>query len=340
VVRPRDNLRVLDGLPAQRIHHDPVDGAVHGSGGLPESEPRANEDDRTKAHWLRPYNNLMYPAYNPQLTGGRVPWPDSARLAANAGFPGVDIGLTSAIKNGLAATRQLLDELKLRPAVVDLPVDFRKLDFPKGEETFRNGLRLLPDAASFSAAIGCPRMTTYLMSSSEKPKAELRKIYLDRFQACAEVLARSHVRLGFEFLGPLHIRKTYPYEFIWRMDEMLAFAKECGPNCGVLLDSWHWYHAGATMGDIIAAGKDGIVHVQINDSAKMPPEQVKDNERLLPGEGVIDLKGFLQALRKIGYTDGLSVEVFGRGLKEMPPEEGAKLGFEYASRVMRGAGII
>jgi sugar phosphate isomerase/epimerase len=70
------------------------------------------------------------------------------------------------------------------------------------------------------------------------------------------------------------------------------------------------------------------------------PEQVKDNQRLLPGEGVIDLTGFLHALRQIGYNDGVSVEVFGRGLKEMPPEEGARLGFEYASRVMRGAGVL
>ena len=60
----------------------------------------------------------------------------------------------------------------------------------------------------------------------------------------------------------------------------------------------------------------------------------------MPGEGVIDLTGFLRALKQIGYSDGVSVEVFGRGLKEMPPEEGAKLGFDYASRVMRNAGVI
>lgn len=276
----------------------------------------------------------MYSAYNPQLTGGRVQWPDSAELAAHAGFPGVDIGLAAAMKNGLESTRKLLEQWKLKPAVVDLPVDFRKDD-----ETFQRGLRALPDAASFSAALGCPRMTTYLMSSSDTPKDELRKLYLDRFRACADILARSHVRLGFEFLGPLHIRRAFAHEFIWRMDEMLQFAKDCGSNCGLLLDSWHWYHAGATLDDIVKAGRDRIVHVQINDSAQLPPEKVKDNERLLPGEGVINLTGFLQALKKIGYDDALSVEVFGRGLKEMPPEEGAKLGFDYADRVMRKAGV-
>jgi sugar phosphate isomerase/epimerase len=277
----------------------------------------------------------MYLAYNPQLTGGRVVWPESAPLAAKVGFPGVDVNIGPAMRHGLDATRALLTSLELRPAVVmDLPVDFRK-----DEETFRKGLAMLPDAATFASAIGCPRMTTYIMSSSDTPKAELRKIYLQRFRACANVLARSHVRLGLEFLGPLHIRRAFSHEFIWRMNEMLEFAKECGSNVGLLVDSWHWYHAGATIQDILAAGRDRIVHVQINDSAKLPPEQVRDNERLLPGEGVIDLVGFLHALREIGYKDALSVEVFGRGLKEMAPEAGAKLGYEYGTKVLVKAGI-
>lgn len=277
----------------------------------------------------------MYPAYNSQLTGGRVQWPDSAALAAQAGFPGVDVAILTAMKNGLSATRGTLANYKLKPAAVDLPVDFRKDD-----ETFRKGLALLPDVASFAAAIDCPRMVTYILPSSEKPASEQRRIYLDRFRSCADVLARSHVRLGLEFLGPLHLRKAMPYEFIWRMNDMLAFAKECGSNCGLLLDTWHWYHAGATPADIIAAGKSRIVHVHFNDAAQQAPEDVRDNQRLLPGEGVIDLKGCLQALQKIGYEDALSVEVFGRGLKEMPPEEAARLGFESATRVMRAAGVL
>jgi len=34
------------------------------------------------------------------------------------------------------------------------------------------------------------------------------------------------------------------------------------------------------------------------------------------------------------------VEVFGRGLKEMPVEEAARLGFEAATRTMRQAGVL
>ncbi len=71
----------------------------------------------------------------------------------------------------------------------------------------------------------------------------------------------------------------------------------------------------------------------------MPPEQVQDSQRLMPGEGVIDLVGFFQALQKIGYEDGLSPEVLGRVPKDMPVEEGARLGLETTLGVMREAGV-
>ena len=166
-----------------------------------------------------------------------------------------------------------------------------------------------------------------------------RALYLKRFQAAAEILARSSVRLGLEFLGPLHIRKMLPYEFIWRMGEMVEFAAACGPNVGVLLDSWHWHHAGATLADILAAGRERIVHVHVNDARRQPPEEVRDGDRLMPGEGVIDLAGFFRALQKAGYPDAVAVEVLGRGLKQIPPEEGARLGLESTRAVMEKAGV-
>lgn len=276
----------------------------------------------------------MYLSLNSTLVAGRVPWPEFARLAARVGFPGVDVSTSGVIKEGLEATRALLKQLKLKPAVAGLPVEFRK-----DEATFRSDLAKLEGAAQLVAAIGCPRMNTYIMPSSDRPKAEQRKIYKERLGAAADILARSHVRLGLEFLGPLHLRKMSPYEFIWRMDEMLEFAKECGPMVGLELDSWHWHHAGATAKDIIAAGKDNIVNVQVNDSPRLPPDQIRDDERLMPGEGVIDLVAFFGALKEIGYDEGVSPEVFGRGLKNMPPEEGARLGLESTRAVMRKAGV-
>jgi len=276
----------------------------------------------------------MFLALNSVLISGRVKWPDFAKLAAKVGFPGTDVDLKRAMQAGPGATNQLLAGLKVLPAVLDFPVEFRKDD-----AAFQAGLEQLPAAAEFAAAIHCPRMITWIMSSSDTPKEELRRTYLERFSKSARVLAKSNVRLGLEFLGPLHLRKQFKYEFIWRMNEMLEFTKECGPNVGLLLDAWHWHHAGATTQDIVNAGRDRIVHIHFDDAPNLPPEQIRDNERLLPGEGVIDLVGFLKALQQIGYNDALSVEVFGRGLNKVPPEQAAKMGLDAALGVFRKAGV-
>jgi sugar phosphate isomerase/epimerase len=275
----------------------------------------------------------MFLALNSVLVSNRVQWPEFARLAARTGFPGIDVMLKPAMQEGVSATNDLLAQLKLRPAAIDFPVEFRKDD-----ATFQAGLKELPAQAKFAAAIHCPRMVTYIMSSSDTPKADLRALYKQRFTECARVLAGSDVRLGLEFLGPVQFRTQFKYEFIWRMNEMLEFAKECGPNVGLLLDAWHWHHAGATTQDIVAAGRGRIVHVHFDDAPNLSPEKIRDDERLLPGEGVINLTGFVQALQRIGYTDALSVEVFGR-LKNVPPDQAAKMGLDAALSVFRKAGV-
>jgi sugar phosphate isomerase/epimerase len=276
----------------------------------------------------------VYLSLNAVPIGGKLTWPEFARLASRTGFKGVDAMLDDAMAAGVTATRKLLGDLNLRPAYVSLPVEFRTDD-----AAFARGLAKLEEAAPFAAAIDCPRMMTWIAPSSDTPKDELRRLYKKRFAQCADILARSHCRLGLEFLGPVQFRKQHPYEFIWKMNEMLAFAKECGSNVGLTLDAWHWHHAGGTAADILAAGKDRIVVVHFDDAADLPPDDVRDNQRLLPTEGAIDLTGFLQALRKIGYQDSLSVEVFGRGLKELPPEQSAKLCLEYSQRAFQRAGI-
>jgi sugar phosphate isomerase/epimerase len=238
------------------------------------------------------------------------------------------------MKEGLDATRALFADIKIKPAYCGLPVSATG-----PEENYKKGMDGLEEAAKFANAIGCNRMTSVMPSGTRADPEELRKTAKERLTAIGQVLARNNIRLGLEFLGPLHIRSNQPHEFIWRMNDMLAFAKECGPNIGLLLDAWHWHHAGATVDDIIKAGKSRIVVVHVADAAKKTPEEVRDNERLMPGEGVINLVGFFQALKKIGYTDSVSPEPLGRVPRDTPPEEGAKLGLETTLAVMKKAGV-
>jgi sugar phosphate isomerase/epimerase len=283
--------------------------------------------DRTGAQ-----DSGMFLSLNSSLTG-KMDWPDFARLAARTGYGGVDVSSNGARAAGAAGTRAFLADLKIRPGVFPCPVRIAA-----DEATYAEGLKQLPEMSALAAEIGCPRMMEVMPPSSATPKPELRKLLKDRLSAMSEILERSKVRLGLEFLGPLHFRTRQPHEFIWRMDELLEFAKECGPAIGVTLDAWHWHHAGATAADIIAAGPR-VVHIHVSDAKAQPPEEVRDNQRLMPGEGVIDLQTFFQSLQKIGYRDAISPEPIGRVPSTMTPEEGARLGLETTIAVMKKAGV-
>ena len=49
---------------------------------------------------------------------------------------------------------------------------------------------------------------------------------------------------------------------------------------------------------------------------------------------------FFQALKKIGYADGVSPEPLGRITPEMTAEDGMKLGLDTTTAVMKKAGVI
>ena len=278
----------------------------------------------------------MYVSLNGSLTR-QMPWPDFARLAGKLGYGGVDVNFNAAKTDGVEATRALLKELNLKPAIANLPMQFATPD----EAAFQTGLKQLEENAQFASAIGLERMMAVLSPASPVPKEERYKFVKDRVTAIAAVLERSKIRLGLEFLGPVYFRSNEksPHTFIYTLPETVALAAACGPNIGVVLDAWHWHHSGGTTAEIVAAGKSRIVHVHVSDAKPAPPEEVRDNQRHMPGEGVIDLVGFFQALKKIGYVDGVSPEPLGRVPAEMPAEEGARLGLETTLAIMKKAGV-
>lgn len=115
---------------------------------------------------------------------------------------------------------------------------------------------------------------------------------------------------------------------------MLDFARLCSPDAGVAVDCWHWHHAGETAEDLISLGPDAILDVHISDAPAIPGEEIRDMERLLPGEGVINFPGFFGALKAVGYSGTVTVEVFSGRLQNLTPEEAARSALEAARGVL------
>lgn len=252
-------------------------------------------------------------SFHTSLTGATaVDWPDSGRVASAAGFTAIDIVLEEVAALGPAAIRDQLDQAGLLPAPASLPVEFR-LD----EVTFRRDIAELPGMAELAAAVGVKTMFRSLPASSHVPAADLLPILRRRVSACARILGEHGIGFALEVLGPLQRRLEAPHEFIWRLTDGADFAGSCPGEVGLLVDSWHWHHAGGTAADISELG-DAVLHVHVADAAGIPPEAVRDDLRLLPGAGVVDFTSFFGALQAIGYNGFLSPEVRGYSCTAQP----------------------
>jgi sugar phosphate isomerase/epimerase len=250
--------------------------------------------------------------------GWRAQWPLMGQIAAQAGYHGVVLP-REAYKTGEPAPSGV--------AVTAMPVP---VEVRSDEATYEAGLANIEKAVAFGASLGCRVAVVGLPPSSEVPKDQQKAIYQRRLKPCLEAFDRHGVQLAIEAISPLHMRRALPYEFIWRMDEMLEFAHGLSPRAGLVCDCWHWHHAGETLDDILALGRDAILDVHISDAPALPPEEIRDTERLLPGEGVIDMESFFNALDRLGYDGAVSIEVFGSRLASETPEQAARLALEAA----------
>jgi len=279
----------------------------------------------------------MYPALGPGMIGVRLPFEESAKLAAEAGFKGISVDMGAAATD-VDGVRRVLEANKLSPASWGLPVDFRK-----DEALFQEGLQRLPESAKTANRVGALRCSTWILPFSDTLAFEDNfQLHATRLRACAEVLAEQHCRLGLEFVGPKTLRQGHAHGFISTQEGMLELCQEIGTgNVGLLFDSFHWYTSGGTQADIHKLSDALVVDAHINDGVqgRGPDEQI-DNDRRLPGEsGVIDLKTFLQELKEISYTGPVTPEPFSPRLKEMPPEEAVRLTAESLLKVWEEAGV-
>lgn len=244
--------------------------------------------------------------------------------AAEFGCEGADIGLEQIIAlhpaDPVAAGLALFEKYGVQPSAWGLPLDFRNLD---SDEGYLASIAEFPRLAKLAAELGCPRMCTWFMPALPDPDL-FRRVAGERIKRAAGIAGEYGVRIGLEWVAPYTSRQGEGLRpFLWRMDQMLEWIDEMGEsNLGLLVDSWHWYHQEGTVADLEALTKEQVVHVHINDAPDRPKHTLGDvTDRVLPGEGVIDLAGFVGALAKIGYEDYLSPEVLNPAIREMPGDE-------------------
>jgi 2-keto-myo-inositol isomerase len=117
---------------------------------------------------------------------------------------------------------------------------------------------------------------------------------------------------------------------IYRVDQAWEVVKRSGAEDGtIVLDSFHLYRGGSSLDDVPDIDGRRIAIFHIND---VPPgkerEKLKDEDRVMPGDGILPLGEIISKLDSIGYGGFVSLELFNRDLWEKDPLEVARIGLE------------
>lgn len=242
-------------------------------------------------------------------------------LAHETGFGSITFdvreaaGLGSGDASDVDAVDQLFKRSGVRPGLWAVPVAWRD-DAGAAEE-----LERLPQLAAFARQLGCNRATSgFRPGSDERSFDENLTWHVDRLRPVAEALASEGCVLALEFIGPKTFRAPSRYEFIYTLEGTMELIEKIGTgNVGLLLDAWHLYTSGGNVEDIAKLTADDVIVVHVNDAPQgIPLDQQVDNVRALPLEtGVIDLAGFMEQLKRIGFDGPVMPEPFSQRVEDL-----------------------
>jgi sugar phosphate isomerase/epimerase len=287
----------------------------------------------------------MYATIGPDQLGIRgLSLSDAIALARAAGFAGLSFDSRAAARaadeRGLDTVQDQFAQAGVRPALWNLPVAWRD------DDQWQADLRELPQLAATARALGATRTATYMPSGSdERSFQENFDWHVARLRPIAEVLRDEGCQFGIEFIGPKTYRAAFRHEFIHTLDGVMELVAAIGTgNVGVMLDSWHLYTSGGTLADLERLTNHDVVVVHVNDApAGIARDEQIDTVRTLPMEtGVIDLVGFMRALREMGYDGPVMPEPFSQRINDLAatdPEAAAREAARSMDALWRAAGL-
>jgi 2-keto-myo-inositol isomerase len=226
-------------------------------------------------------------------------------VAGKAGFDFVEIWAAKLIsyldRGGLTALRRDLRQAGVRAATLN-SVERITFNDPSGH------IRMLEDfqrLCRVAEAIGCE---TVLVVPSPRPKGvsatAIERESVRVLRELSRIAAPYGVRLAYEFLGFADCTVNTLAQCAGIVEKVAR------PNVGLVLDTFHFFAGGSTLASIRQVDPRCIFIVHINDVERAPRRKMHDALRLYPGKGILPLPGVLRALKAIGYTGPISVEIF------------------------------
>lgn len=211
------------------------------------------------------------------------------------------------------------------------PYAFNALEFI----TFRDeaGYRQIKDDLKFlcevGEKIGCKKIVVVpTFDIGGYTKTQIKEESIRVLNDLADFAEKYGVKLAYEFVGyPNCSVNTFGQTY----DIVKAVNRE---NVGMVLDCFHFHAMGSRIEDLKKADPKKIFIFHIDDSEDLPVGALRDDKRLWPGEGAVDLDSILKTLKEIGYSEMASVELFRPEYWDWDIEKTIKVGKEKTEAVV------
>ncbi|MBJ9973960.1 bifunctional sugar phosphate isomerase/epimerase/4-hydroxyphenylpyruvate dioxygenase family protein [Pseudomonas sp. S75] len=141
---------------------------------------------------------------------------------------------------------------------------------------------------------------------------------VDDLRLLAEQAGARGLRIGYEALA--WGRHVSTWQQVWNLVRQADH-----PALGMILDSFHTLSLKGDPQGIRDVPADKIFFVQMADAPILAMDVLEWSRhfRCFPGQGELDLAGFLEPIIATGYRGPLSLEIFNDGFRAAPPRQNA-----------------
>jgi len=140
----------------------------------------------------------------------------------------------------------------------------------------------------------------------------------------ARMAADFDMRIGLEFLSLAAPVGPFILDCLAKTRALVETVGD--EHLGINVDFFHHYRSGGTDNELSALPGEIIVGVHVTDVAEGASWTLGDGDRLLPGQGVLPLTAWRDALLRTGFDGYFVLELLNESLWQMPPERVAHLG--------------
>lgn len=262
------------------------------------------------------------------ISGYKWPVLQQIEACAKAGFDGIELwtrDVEGFVQQGgsYAQIRKQLESAKLK---LENMIGFSSWAADDAQKR-QQGLRQIRHDMEMTAALGGRFIAAPMQGVAAFDRARLEE-YAGRYRAV--------LKLGDE-LGVIPILELWGAGALSKLSDAAAIAIASGhPQAALLLDFYHLYRGENSFDSLRLLNGKSLPVFHINDYPAYPPRaELKDSDRVFPGDGVCPFRQILPLLYDSGFRGSLSVELFNRGYWEkMPAEEVLKQSFEKTARVV------